>query len=82
MLGLADDQALRFNISQANILSSAIELYDIVMEVKEIIGASKDLNATICALADNMTLYIRDQGYNSSAHYGVARKWVLHYRIR
>ncbi|KAI0414754.1 hypothetical protein F5X98DRAFT_348475 [Xylaria grammica] len=97
-LGLVDGQVLRFNISQTTIHSAKASLATIFSELQpmvtvdvlqdssaetvNIIAGSEDLNATFRILADSMSVYIRDQGYNSSARYGVSQTWVLHYRIR
>lgn len=96
LLGLEDGQPLKFNISQAaiqsttNLLQSTLRAGgypdfsydDLSTSIARIIAESKDLNATLRAVAASLTLYIRNQEYNSSAHYGVAHKWVLHYHIR
>ena len=93
-LGLAESRELRFNVSQAAMYSikKAImtalggedrSVSDGVGRAKPLIlGRPRDPIDAFRALAESITLYIRDQGYKSSAHDGISYKWVLHYRIR
>ncbi|KAI0503179.1 hypothetical protein F5B22DRAFT_630236 [Xylaria bambusicola] len=66
---------LRFPAKNAYPITSTVGIGDII-------GNSSDLNATFRAVAESMTAYIRNQGYESFPQYGVSQSWVLHYRIR
>ncbi|KAI0414990.1 hypothetical protein F5X98DRAFT_234993 [Xylaria grammica] len=48
----------------------------------QVIGNSSDLNATFSAVANSMTVYMRNTGLGSIPQYGTTQTWVLYFRIR
>ncbi|KAJ3565772.1 hypothetical protein NPX13_g7372 [Xylaria arbuscula] len=86
-LNLTSDDGLRFNITQDAVSNTVYSLTNTAYNVRQIqnfVGSAKDLNATFKTLADNISLYLRNEAHNKSgsAHYGTAHKWAFHYRIR
>ncbi|KAI1369714.1 hypothetical protein F5Y08DRAFT_291184 [Xylaria arbuscula] len=86
-LNLTSDEGLRFNITQDAVSNTVYSLTNTAYNVRQIqnfVGSAKDLNATFKTLADNISLYLRNEAHNrsGSAHYGTAHKWAFHYRIR